>query len=82
MEATVKPLKELFIYDDVPACADGTLIAHVFENGKEIETAALVFPICGVSEKTKLVGMGLSGGTKNKRHTVTFTEGDLCLIEK
>lgn len=80
--ATVETLKKLFIFDDVPAVADGTLVAHVFEDDKEIGTATMVLPVNGVSGKTGLIGMALSGAHQDKKQTVTFTKGRLWLMEK
>lgn len=80
--ATVETLKKLFIFDDVPAVADGTLVAHVFEDDKEIGTVTMVLPVNGVSGKTGLIGMALSGAHQDKKQTVTFTKGRLWLMEK
>lgn len=80
--ATVETQKNLFIYDDVSAVADGTLIAHVFEDDREIGTATMVLPVNGVSSKTGLVGMALTGAHQDKKQTVTFTDGRLWLMEQ
>lgn len=80
--ATAETLKKLFIFDDVPAVADGTIVAHVFEDDKEIGTATMVLPVNGISSKTGLVGMALSGARQDKKHTVTFTVGKLWLMEQ
>lgn len=80
--ATITVPDALFIYDDVAAVMDGTIIAHVVEDGAEIGTANLVLPVNGVETKTGVSGMALSGAHKEKQQTVTFSEGPLWLIEK
>lgn len=85
VNATITTQEKLYIFNDVPAFADGTIIAHVFENGEEIGTATMVIPENGVVYKkqpTPIVGMSLSGAHKYKRRTVTFSPGNLWLMEK
>lgn len=82
VEATVKTIKKFIIFGDVPAIADGTIIAHVFEDGKEIGVANMTIPLNGVSGIVNIMGMGLAGASKNKSHTVTFSPGQLWLIER
>lgn len=82
VSATVEPKKRLYIYGDVPAVADGTIIAHVFEEGREIGTANLVLPVNGTEMKTGILGIGLSGADPTKSHKVTFTASNLWLQER
>lgn len=80
--ATVEVKKPLYLYDDVPALADGTIVAKVFEEGREIGVANMVLPVNGVTKKTGIIGMGLSGADPKKKHTVTFVERNLWLLEQ
>ena len=82
VSATVSVKEELHIFDDVPAIADGTIVAHVFEDEQEVGTANLVLPVNGVSDKTGLVGMGLSGAHQDKKQTLTFSAGRMWLMER
>lgn len=80
--ATVKVKHKLFIFDDVPATADGTIEAHVFDGNHEIGTAKMVLPESGVYDAVKIVGLGLSGAVPDKTYNVTFTGYKLWLMEK
>lgn len=80
--ATVSAKSDLFIFDDVPAVADGSIIAHIIEDGNEIGTASMVFPVNGVTSSTGIAGIMLSGAHKEKKQTVTFNAGKLWLMEK
>lgn len=80
--ATVTAKHKLFIYGDVDAVADGTLIAHVYDGDKEIGTAKMVLPVNGVSDKVGIVGACLSGAKQGKNYTVKFTPHKLWMIEK
>lgn len=79
--ATVVAKEKLTIYDDVAACADGTIIAHVFDKNVEVGTAKMVLPVNGVVNKTGIVGIGLSGAKPEKNYTVKFTAHHLWLME-
>ena len=81
VSATVSPKEKLFIYGDVPAVADGTIIAHVFENGKEIGKAYMVLPVDGVSKQTGIIGMSLSEANIGQKHTIEFSADNLWLME-
>ena len=80
--ATVRAKEKLLIYGDVPAIADGTIQAHVFDDTHEIGTVKMVLPVDGVSEKVGIVGMGLVGAEPGKTYNVTFTDYKLWLMEK
>ena len=82
VSATVQVKEKLYIFDNVPAVADGTIIAHVYEGDKEIGIANLVLPVNGVSSKTGVVGMGLFGAHPQKEQTVKFTAGKMWLLEQ
>ena len=80
--ATVKPKDSLYIYEDVFAVADGTIIAHVKDGNREIGTAKMVFPVNGIGWSTNHIeGIGLSGAEIGKNYTVTFTPYKLWLME-
>lgn len=91
----VKAEKALTIYDNRAAVADGTIVAHVFEDGTEIGSINLVLPCLGIGftginnneiaefkSRVKLEGMRLSGADPHKSHTVTFSATNLWLMEK
>lgn len=83
--ANVKLKKNAYIYGDVPAVADGTLVAHVFEDYTEIGKVNMVIPYKGVNSSehsVKIQGMGLTGAHGYKKQTVKFTAEKLWLIEK
>lgn len=79
--ATVRPKDSLYIFEDIRAVADGTIIAHVKDGNKEIGTAKMVFPVEGVDGPTHIEGIGLSGAKPGKKYTVTFTAYKLWLME-
>lgn len=80
--ATVKVKNPLFIFGDVNAIADGTLMAHVYDGDKIIGTAKMVLPVDGVSDKVGIVGVGLNGAEIGKDYSVKFTAHKLWLMEK
>jgi hypothetical protein len=80
--ATVYPRKPLFIYDDVPAIIDGTVLANVYDEDHKIGSAQMVFPVNGVSSKTGIQGMCLSGAEQGKTYKVLFADYKLWLMEK
>lgn len=80
--ATVKPKGSLYIYEDMAAVADGTIIAHVKDGSRVIGTAKMVFPVDGVAWPTSIEGICLSGAKQGKKYTVTFTPYKLWLMEK
>lgn len=79
--ATVEAKEKLFIYEDVPAVADGTIIAHLWEGDKEVGIANLVLPINGVADKTGVCGMCLGGADPMKKYTITYSAENLWLME-
>ena len=80
--ATVEAKQPLYLYGDVPAVADGTILAQVYEDGVKIGSANMVLPVNGVSQKASIAGICLSGAHPGKKHTVEFTEKNLWLLEK
>ncbi len=82
VSATVEAENDFLIFGDVPAVADGTLIAHVLDDGQEIGTSYMVLPFNGVEGTVTVAGMGLSGAEKGKEYTVTFSPYKLWLMEK
>lgn len=82
VKAKVSAKENLCIYDDVSAVIDGTIIGTVYEDGTEIGKVTFVLPLYGVSKQIEITGMGLSGATKDKKHTVKFSANDLWLMEK
>ncbi len=80
--ATIQAKEKLSIYGDVPAIADGTIIAHVISEEKEIGTAKMVLPVEGVSTKVGIVGVGLTGAELGKKYTVKFSAHKLWMMEK
>ena len=80
--ATISVCQPLFIYGDVPAVVDGTLIAHVFDGENRIGTAKMVLPVDGVSDKAGIIGAGLSGAEPGKTYRVKYAPHKLWLMEK
>ena len=80
--ATVNNVKNAKIYGDVPAVVDGTFIAHIYEDQKEIGTAKLVLPINGASGKVGVQGLSLCKANPEKKHTVKYSPYNVWLIEK
>lgn len=83
--AYAKLKKPTYIYGDVAAAVDGTIIAHVFEDDTEIGKVNMVIPYEGVNSSehsVKIQGMGFSGVHRDKKQTVKFTAEKLWLIEK
>ena len=80
--ATVKTKDPIYIFEDVLAVVDGTLIAHVYDESGEIGTAKMVLPVNGVEDKAGIVGVGLSGAQAGKNYTVAFTPYKLWIMEK
>ena len=81
VSATVEPRKPLYIFGDVPATADGTIVAHVIEDGRDIGLANLVLPVNGVVGKIGIMGIGLSGADPTKKQKVVFSANNLWLQE-
>jgi len=79
--ATVELKEKQFIFGDVPAIVDGTILAHLYDGPKEIGTAKLVLPVDGVRDKVGVVGVGLSGAQSGKKYTIIFTPYKLWLME-
>lgn len=82
VKAKASVRNKLFIFDNVPAVADGTIVAHIMENGHEVEAVNLVLPKYGVSTEVQLTGMTLSDRIHSSiPQTVTFS-GNLWLMER
>lgn len=82
LTATVSAKNKLYIFDDVPAVADGTIIAHVKCGGSEVAQINLVLPVNGVASPVGVAGIALSGGVSGKEYTVTYSAQNLWLMEK
>lgn len=82
VKAKISLKENVYIYDDVAAVVDGSIIGTIYENGTEIGKVTFVLPLYGVSRQTEIVAIGLSGATKDKEHTVNFSANNLWLMEK
>lgn len=83
ISARIREKNPLFLYDDVPVRADGTILAHIQKGGREIGAAKLVLPMCGVlSHPLTVSGMALFCGDPHQQYTVTFSGYKLWLIEQ
>ena len=85
VSAEVSLDRPVFVFGDVPAVIDGTLVAHVLDNGAEVGIAHLVLPINGIDQKASplsMKGMNLHGAVPGKEYTVTFTADKLWAMEK
>ena len=81
--ASLTAKQQLKMYEDVDAIVDGTILAHVYEDGQHVGTATMVLPKRGVSSygRVPVMGIGLSGAHPDKKQTVQFEAGNLWLIE-
>ena len=81
---TKAALKKSFcIFDDVDAVVDGTVIARIFDEKREIGCAKLVLPTYGVSaHPTALRGCCLFCGKPGMKYTVSFEADNLWAMEK
>ena len=79
---SAKLASPMFIYDNVEATIDGTIIANIYDEKTLIGSALLVLPKFGVEQETELRGMCLYCGTEGKTYTVEFTATNLWAIEK
>lgn len=79
--ATVSAKEKLFIFDDVPAMADGSIMAHLYDGNQEVGRAVMVLPVNGVTTKVGIAGIGLSGAVPGRNYTVRFTANQLWMRE-
>jgi len=80
--AMARMKKQVSIYDNLVAVIDGTIIAHVFEDKKEIGSTVMVLPALGICDGEPLRGIILSCADPKKDHFVSFEAGELWYIEK
>lgn len=86
IHVTAKTKEPIYIYDDVPAVVDGTIIAHLSYDNCEVGSAKMVLPVSGLpsGKIVFLTGICLSGAQqcKEKEYNISFTPYRLWLIEK
>lgn len=78
----VKLAEPFFIFGDVEAVVDGTVIAKIYDGDTMVGVASLVLPTYGVKSVTKLKGMCLYCGTPGKKYTVEFAAANLWAMER
>ena len=78
----VKLAEPFFIFGDVEAVVDGTVIAKIYDGDTMVGVASLVLPTYGVKSETKLKGMCLYCGTPGKKYTVEFAAANLWAMER
>ena len=78
----VKLAEPFFIFGDVEAVVDGTVIAKIYDGDTMVGVASLVLPTYGVKSGTKLKGMCLYCGTPGKKYTVEFAAANLWAMER
>lgn len=78
----VKLAEPFFIFGDVEAVVDGTVIAKIYDGDTMVGVASLVLPTYGVKSATKLKGMCLYCGTPGKKYTVEFAAANLWAMER
>lgn len=81
VETTVS-CEPFLIFDDVKAVVDGTIMADIFDGNKKIGSAPLVLPKYGAGAKTKLKGMCLYVGKKDKKYKVQYRATNLWAMER
>lgn len=83
VETTASLKKMIYIFGDVSAVADGTVIADILDGDRRIGEAKLQLPTMGLTHHTKqdLTGMCLSGGKPGKTYTVRFKPYKLWKME-
>ena len=79
---SAKLMSPMIIFDDVDAVIDGTVIAKIYDGKSLVGTAMLVLPKYGVSGETKLMGMCLFCGNRNKDYTVEYAAINLWAMER
>lgn len=81
--ASIKAKYPLKIFGDVSAIADGTILAHVYEDGQLVGTATMVLPKRGISSHgmVPVMGICLHGAHPEKKQTVQFEAGKMWMIE-
>ena len=82
VSATVKSKGRLFIYGDVPAVADGTFLAQIFDGNREIGSVKMILPVNGLTDSAQIVGIGLGGVEVGKKYTAKIRPYKLWLMEK
>ena len=83
LEAEVTQKEELFLYGDVPGYADGTILARIKENDREIGAMKLVLPTYGTKKSpVRLRGLLLGEAKQGNKYTVTYAPYKLWLMEK
>lgn len=80
--AHVTTKNALYIFNNINAVADGTIIAHVYDGDRLIGSANMVIPVYGISRSKQLVGMGLTGAKVNEQYTLKFSAKNLWLMEE
>ncbi len=72
----------MHIFDDVPAYADGYIVAHVWNNEKKIGSAKLVLPLDGTSEECEIKGICIADCPQGADVKLSIAPGNLWLMEK
>ena len=70
------------IFDDVPACVDGTIVAKIYDGDKLCGTAQLVLPIYGLGQNITLNGICIDCCQPGKHYSVKFVAKNLWAMEK
>ncbi len=73
---------KIHIFDDVPAYADGYVVAHVWNNEKKIGSAKLVLPLDGTSEECEIKGICIADCPQGADIKLSIAPGNLWLMEK
>ena len=81
ISATICAKKQLYIFDNLPAYADGTIIAHILEDDVEIGTANLVLPLDGCLYPANVTGLALTQADPQKEYSLKFSATNLWLME-
>ena len=84
VNAYVRLNKKEAIFENVPAVADGTIVARILEGGQEIARVNLVCPLQGIGaeKEVNLQGIALVNADQSKKYKVTFGAENLWLMEE
>lgn len=83
IQASVKLIDDLTIFDNIQAVADGTISANLYQEGHNVGNALLVLPTFGVDKtEATIEGICLSGAKQGIPYEVRFTPHLLWEMEK
>ena len=79
---TASMKKPLYIFDDVKAVVDGTVLAKIYDGKELVGVAKMVLPPYGIEKKETLKGVCLFCGEAGKHYTAEFAAVNLWTMER